>query len=263
MLMIAKRSALAALAASFIALAPLSAFAQETPAAQDASGVLAPDTVEWASNLVASMTNEFDVMMEDLGLQSPGVELGLTPEMVAASFPTGGTPDDVGFLHVDASFKFQGESTDAEPPDNPQEYVLVTEPQGCLPAGVGEVIHFRTMTVDGAAGHLCVVTVEDGAGLWGLRGRGLAVAGDFRVLVTYDMAIQMDGRPERARELGKTAQEGAIRVSTVLADYTLAATAVGQNRSTDDPVEMARRLGDALERMVAVAVPYLPPPATE
>jgi hypothetical protein len=264
--MTSKRSALAALAASSIALASLPAFAQTAPApdpAQDAGPAIAPDTAAWASNLMASVTNEFDAMMEELGLVSPGVEMGLTPEMMAAALPQGGTPDDVGDLHLSTYFYFRDERTATAPPENPHDYVLATEPQGCLPAGIGEVVYFRTMALDGAVGHLCVVTVEDGAGLWGLRGRGLAVAGDLSVLVTYDMAVQMDGRPERARALGETAQEGAIQVSTVLADYTLVAAAVGQSRTTNDPVELARRVGRLLEQITAVVVTHLPPAATE
>lgn len=266
MLMTAKRSALAALAASFIALAPLPALAQTAPEpepARDAGPATTPDTIQWASNVMASVTNEFDAMMEGIGLVSSGVELGLTPEMVAASLPTGGTPDDVGDLHLSTYFQFRDERTATAPPENPQDYVLVTEPQGCLPAGTGEVIYFRTMALEGAAGHLCVVIAEDGAGLWGLRGRSVAVAGDLRLLLTYDMAIQMDGHPERARELGRTTQEGAIQVSTVLADYTLAVAAVGQGQTTNDPVEQARRMGRLLEQISTVVVTHIPPSTTE
>lgn len=268
--MIARRSALAALAASFVALAAFPASAQETPAsAPDSSEApretlngVSPETLAWASNFVASTANQIDLMMEELGLDSPGVELALTPEMVAASIPTSGASDDAGFLRMEADFEVRDERTATSPPERPFNYVLATEAQECLqPGGSGEIVHFRALALDQAKGHLCVVAVEDGAGLWALWGRGLAVAGDLKLLANYYLVIEITGQPERAREIGRTAQEGMVRVSSVLADYTLAAASVGQNRPTDDPVELARRMGDVLERMTAAAVANLPPPA--
>lgn len=245
-----------AVLASLIALAPVAASAQEVDAVEASK-------LEQAAALMASVTEQFGVALQEMGLEADGVRLNLAPEVMASSIPSGFVDGDVGELQMEVAFQVRNEATATEPPENPEDFVLVTDSQGCVPAGMGEVAYFRTMTLQQAIGHQCVVVVQDGQGVWGLRGRSLAMAGDLRVLFIYHLSVRIDGRPERARELGETARDGVVRVSTTLADYTLAATALGQHRPIEDPVEAARMLGDMLEQTTALVVTHMPSSTTE
>lgn len=245
----------AALAAVLLTVSP--ALAQQGPVAETPS----PAVDEQAAAVMTALTERFGAMLSDMGLEAPGVSLGLTPEMVAAAFPSsvGGEGGDVRFGF---EFKVVNEANATAPPPNPEDFVVLTDAQGCTPAGRGEVLSFRTMARENAVGHQCAVVMEDGRGLWAFSSRSLAVAGDVSVAFIYYLYVQADGRPQLAREIGGTAREGLIRLSSALADRTLAAVAVGQPQTIEDPAERARRLSQVLQRM-AEAAAATPPAATE
>lgn len=250
----------AGLAAVLLTASPV--LAQTGPAPDPAPATSSPAAMEQAVRVVTAMTAKFNGMLSDLGLEAPGVSLGVSPEMAAAAFPKS-APGDVGDVGFGFNFKVRDEATATAPLENPDELVLLTDAQGCTPAQGGEIASFRTMALENAAGHQCAVVMQDGLGFWGFSARSVAIAGDVSVVFIYYLTVQMDGRPERARELGETAREGAIRLSAALADQTLAAVAVGEHRGAQDPAEQARRLGRLMERTAEAAVAGAQPPATE
>lgn len=233
----------ALVAAGLLALAPTTALAQ------DAAPPSAEATREQGVALLARMGEQFNGMMRDMGLEGPEIALALTPEMAAAAIPYSDSVDDAGRIDVSVDFDFRELSAE-DPPENPQDYVVFETVDECRP-NVGEVAYFRTLVLDDVVGHQCVATVEDGAGVWGVLARSVVARGDFRLRSSYAMAVVIEGRPERAREVGESALAGTIAVSTSLADYTMAAAAVSRYSATDDPVELARRFGRFLERVAA------------
>lgn len=238
----------ALVAAGLLVLTPAVALAQAP--AQDA-----PPPAEAAREqgiaLLTRIGDQFNGMMRDMGLEGPEIALTLTPEMVAAAIPYSDSVDDAGRIDISVDFDFRELSAE-DPPENPQDYVVFETVDECRP-NVGQVAYFRTLALDDVVGHQCVVTVEDGAGVWGVRALSVAARGDFRLRSRYAMAVVIEGRPERAREVGESALDGVIGVSTSLADYTTAAAAVSRYGATDDPVEIARRFGRLLERAAALA----------
>lgn len=232
--------------AGLLALAPVAARAQDAPIPVNQA------VVDQAAGLIVRIGDQFHGMMRDMGLDLPASPIALTTEQVAAAFPRPETEADrEGHIEIEVGFDARDLSF-GDPPETPQDYAVFDSVEDCRP-NTGQVVYFRTLAVDDVVGHQCVVVVEDGQGVWGMRARSVAARGDLRLISTYYLAVIIDGRPDRARALGEGAVDGTVAVSTTLADYTAAAAVVSDYRPTDDPVELARRMGRVLERLTVFA----------
>ena len=212
---------------------------------------------ETSANYIEQTKAALVGLAQKLGIDAPDLEIGLTGQMVQASF-AGRWREGLQGNRFTSDYVVWDRNGPA--PERPQDFHLMPDEAACrsvLEAG-GRMVYFRRLALDGVAeGHQCVgAWPRDDGTAWTLISHSVSVASDVAVLSNYSMTITADAGTDAARQFGEEGQDRMVAVATLLADYGLAANAAkAQMRATEDPENRARIMARFRERLRAGAAP--------